>query len=208
MGDWPAADEITLAYALSSWKPTKGTRITIEVAGRRRGGQRLVFSNGRLELRDDEAPVSEWVFPEPFNRQVMTAEFTTADSVTMSRHLQVGKINELMTMAPLNDLGDPDLSPPPAIDARGRSAQTFLLEAVVKKDGVERRGTVRGQDIYAVTAPLVVEALRRLLNQPGRWRGVVAAGQLGDARNFLEALSPSDLIVSFAAQASAALDHA
>ncbi len=37
MGDWPESDEISLAYSLSSWLPTAGTRATIEAAGERRG---------------------------------------------------------------------------------------------------------------------------------------------------------------------------
>ena len=193
MGDWPQADEITLAYALSSWKPTPGTRATIEAAEQRRGGQRLVFSNHRLELRNDEAPIAEWDFPEPIGRQVVAAEFTTADSVTMSRHLRTRRFHEYMTLAPLRDLAAPDLSPPQAIDARGRSAQTFLVEAVVCRGTLQRRAVVRGQDIYAVTAPLVVEAMRRLLAQPKQWHGVVSAGELGDARGFLKALAPEHL---------------
>jgi short subunit dehydrogenase-like uncharacterized protein len=193
MGDWPQADEITLAYALSSWKPTLGTRATIEAAEQRRGGQRLVFSNHRLELRNDAAPIAEWDFPEPIGRQVVAAEFTTADSVTMSRHLRTRKLHEYMTLAPLRDLAAPDLSPPPAVDARGRSAQTFLIEAVVRRGNLQRRAVVRGQDIYAVTAPLVVEAMRRLLAQPKQWHGVVSAGELGDARGFLKALAPEHL---------------
>ena len=28
MGDWTAADHLTIAYALSSWRPTPGTRAT------------------------------------------------------------------------------------------------------------------------------------------------------------------------------------
>src|ERR1700722_20925265 len=38
MGDWMAADEICIAYALSSWKPTLGTRATTQVSRQRRGG--------------------------------------------------------------------------------------------------------------------------------------------------------------------------
>jgi NAD(P)H-binding len=192
MGDWPQA-EITLAYALNSWKPTLGTRATIEAAEQRRGGQRLVFSNHGLELRNDKAPIAEWNFPEPIGRQVVAAEFTTADSVTMSRHLKTQRIHEYMTLAPLRDLADPDLSPPQAVDAHGRSAQTFLVEAVARRGALQRRAVVRGQDIYAVTAPLVVEAMRRLLAQPEPWHGVVTAGELGDARGFLKALAPEHL---------------
>jgi len=189
MGDWSQADEIILAYALSSWKPTLGTRATISAAEERRGGRRLVFSGGRLELRADSAPITEWTFPGPIGTQPVVAEFTTADSVTMSHHLTVQEIREYMTLAPLKDLSDPDLSAPAAIYQSGHSAQTFLIEAVVRLGGAERRAVVSGRDIYATTGPLVVEATQRLLASPGSVSGVVAAGALSDARDFLGALS-------------------
>lgn len=203
MGDWPQADEITLAYGLSSWVPTLGTRATIDVAEERRGGQRLVFANQRLELRNDAAPVTEWDFPAPIGKQVVVAEFTTPDAMLMSRRLKTRAISQVMTLAPLKDLSDPERPVPQAVDARGRSAQTFLLEAVVRSGTRQRRAVAKGQDIYAVTAPLVVEALKRLLEQPRHWHGVVSIGELGDARSFLEALSPHHLTVAFEAQDAA-----
>jgi short subunit dehydrogenase-like uncharacterized protein len=193
MGDWPEADEITLAFSLSSWKPTQGTRATIEAGASRRDGRRMVFVNGNLELRGDAAPISEWNFPSPVGRQTVLGEFTTADCLTISRHLRTRAIKEYMTLAPLDDLSDPDLAPPQAVDARGRSAQTFLLEAVVRSGASERRAVARGQDIYAVSAPLVVEAARRLLSEPRRWRGIVTEAELGDARSYLTALTPDHL---------------
>jgi short subunit dehydrogenase-like uncharacterized protein len=195
MGGWSEADEITLAYSLSSWIPTLGTRITIDVAEMRRGGQRLVFRNHRLELRNDEAADSEWDFPAPIGRQAVTTEFTTADAVTISRHLKTLMISEYMTLAPLKDLSGPNLSLQQAVDDKGRSAQTFLVEAVVRSGTRERRAVARGQDIYAITAPLVVQALQRLLAQPQRWRGIVTTGELGDARSYLNALAPQHLTV-------------
>jgi uncharacterized protein YbjT (DUF2867 family) len=196
MGDWSQADEITLAYALSSWKPTLGTRATIAAAEERRGGRRLVFSDGRLELRADRAPATEWTFSAPIGPQPVVAEFTTADSVTMSHHLKVKQIREYMTIAPLKDLSDPDPAPPPAIYKSGHSAQTFLLEAVVRSGGAERRAAASGRDIYASTAPLVVEATQRVLAGRGRVSGVIAAGELSDARDFLEAIASEHLQLS------------
>jgi short subunit dehydrogenase-like uncharacterized protein len=193
MGDWSQADEICLAYALSSWKPTLGTRATIQAAEQRRGGRRLVFVEGRLEHRAGSSPTTEWTFPPPIGTQPMVAEFTTADSVTLSRHLKTNAIREYMTLAPLNDLSDPDLSPPPAVDESGRSDQTFLIEVVVRSGAAERRAVASGRDIYAVTAPLVVEAARRVLAAGGELIGAVAAGQISDARDFLEALAPRHL---------------
>jgi short subunit dehydrogenase-like uncharacterized protein len=39
MADWSSADEISIATALDSWRPTRGTRL----AGARRAGRRVVF---------------------------------------------------------------------------------------------------------------------------------------------------------------------
>jgi hypothetical protein len=48
----------------------------------------------------------------------------------------------------------------------------------------------RGQDIYAVTAPLVVEAVDRILTGRTRTVGVASAGEIFDAPDFLRALFP------------------
>ncbi|HEV2903845.1 MAG TPA: saccharopine dehydrogenase NADP-binding domain-containing protein, partial [Pyrinomonadaceae bacterium] len=158
MGDWGAADAICIAYALNSWKPTLGTRATTQVSKQRRDGRRIVFSNHRMEFRTDEAPILDWTFPAPIGTQTVVGEFTMADSVTIPRHLKTREISTYMTVAPLKDLGDPDLSPPAAIDESGRSSQTFLVEVVVRRASALRRAVASGRDIYAVTAPLVVEA--------------------------------------------------
>jgi NAD(P)-dependent dehydrogenase (short-subunit alcohol dehydrogenase family) len=178
MGNWAYADEISLAYALNSWKPTAGTRTTIHAAKERRGGKRLVFSNGHLQLCADEGAITTWTFPEPIGVQTVVAEFTTADSVTMSQHLKAQEIHEYMTLAPLKDLSDPDLSPPPIVDASGRSAQTFLIETVIRQGNQQRRGIVSGRDIYAITAPIVVEAMERALRKQTELSGVLAISQI------------------------------
>ena len=196
MGDWPRADEITLAYSLSSWQPTIGTRETGRASEKRRGGRRLVFSGGQLELRADGAETTEWRFPDPIGVQPVVA-YTTADSVTMSHHLNVGEIHEYMTLAPLRDLSDPDVPPPSPAYPSGHSAQTFLIEAVVRLEGAERRAVVSGRDIYAVTAPLVVEATRRLLARRESVSGIVTIAELSDAREFLRALASEHFQVSF-----------
>ena len=50
--------------------------------------------------------------------------------------------------------------------------------------------TAEGQDIYAITAPLVAEALERVLDGRTRSVGVVSAGEIFDASDFLHALAP------------------
>lgn len=195
MGDWTAADEISIAYALSSWKPTLGTRATSQVSKQRRNGRRLVFSNYRMQFRTDDAPVVNWIFPPPIGAQVVVGEFTTADSVTIPRHLRAPEIRTYMTVAPLKDLDDPDLSPPPATDDTGRSAQTFLVEVVARVGSEERRAVATGRDIYAFTAPLVVEATQRVVSMCGKTAGVFAAGEIFDPQDFLKSLCPAHLSV-------------
>src|SRR5262249_49976795 len=59
LGDWPGADEISIAVALDSWRPTRGTRLT----GQRNTARRLVFSNARLDFLPDPPPRRLWNFP-------------------------------------------------------------------------------------------------------------------------------------------------
>ncbi|CNE67967.1 Uncharacterised protein [Mycobacterium tuberculosis] len=79
---------------------------------------------------------------------------------------------------------------PVAADERGRSAQTFVVDVVVRAGGGERRAVASGRDIYAVTAPLAVEAVDRVLTGRTKATGVASAGEIFDAADFLRALSP------------------
>jgi len=195
LGDWPGADSIELAFALDRWRPTKGTRL----AGERRAGRRLVRRNGRLEIHEptQAPPKGSWQFDPPFGEQPTVGEFSTVDVITISRHIAVDRISTWINQAPLTDLASADLSGPEAVDESGRSAQQFTIEAVVRRGSERRRVSASGQDIYAVTAPLVVEAVSRILDGRARASGAVTAGQLFDARDFLSALSPEPLSVRF-----------
>ena len=188
MGDWTAADEICIAYGLSSWKPTLGTRAAGQVSRQRREGRRLVFTKGQMVFRTDAAPVGEWQFPAPLGKQPVIGEFTMADTVTIARHLKTPEIRSYMTAVAVKDLLEPDASPPVAVDENGRSAQTFLVDVVVRSGGNERRASASGQDIYAISAPLVVEAVRRVVNGLVHGAGVFTAGEAFDAPDFLGSL--------------------
>ncbi|MEV4179291.1 saccharopine dehydrogenase NADP-binding domain-containing protein [Nonomuraea sp. NPDC049709] len=189
MGDWTAADEVHVAYGLSSWHPTTGTLASGVVSGERRGGRRVRFTGGRLEYHDDALPTLEWPFPAPLGRQSVIGEFTMADVVTVPSHLDVSEVRTYMTAKAAADLGAPDPSAPAAVDDRGRSAQTFVVDVLVRSGGAERRVTATGQDIYAVSAPLAVEAVDRILTGRTRTTGVASAGAVFDAPDFLRALS-------------------
>lgn len=199
MGDWTAADEAHIAYGLSSWHPTPGTRTAGEVSHDRRGGQRVRFTNGVLEYHTDGPTQEDWDFPAPLGRRTVIKGFTMADVVTVPSHLQIPKVSTSMATEAAQDLADASTPAPTASDADGRSDQTFVVDAIVTADDAVRRVTATGRDIYAVTAPLAVEAVERILSGRTRTVGAVTAGALFDAADFLQALEPF-LIVTTSAQ--------
>jgi hypothetical protein len=189
MGDWTAADEAHVAYALSSWHPTAGTRAAGTVSRERRDGRRVRFTNGKLEYHQDDLPSEKWTFPEPMGVRPVIGEFSMADVVTIPSHLAIPEVRSYMTVEAAEDLAAPDTPAPAAADERGRSDQRFLVDVVVRSGDVERRATASGQDIYAITAPLAVEAVDRVLTGRTRTVGVASAGEIFDAPDFLRALS-------------------
>ncbi|MFI6039514.1 saccharopine dehydrogenase family protein [Streptomyces sp. NPDC051315] len=189
MGDWTSADEAHIAYGLNGWHPTAGTRAAGTVSRSRRDGRRVRYTNGRLEYRSDEPPVLEWSFPDPMGTRAVIGEFTMADVVTVPSHLAVPEVRTYMTIEAARELSSPDTPAPAAVDERGRSAQTFLVDVLVRSGEQERRAVATGRDIYAVSAPLAVEAVHRILTGRTRTTGVASAGEIFDAPDFLRALS-------------------
>ena len=183
LGDWPDADAIEIAVALDSWHPTAGTRRT----GARNHYRRLVVAGGRLEPLADPPLSRGWTFPAPFGTQDVVA-LPFSEIISLSRHVRSAEVHSYMNLAPLKDLRDPHTPPPTPIDAQGRSSQIFAVDARVRSNGRTRRATAHGRDIYAVTAPLLVEALQRIDDGRSKATGVAAPGEAFDARNFLESL--------------------
>ena len=186
MGDWASADEIQIAIALDSWHPTAGTRIT----GKRNTAHRLVIANGKLVPLADPAPEASWTFSHPFGVQKVV-ELPFSETILISRHLRVSNLHSYLNLAPLEDLRNSATPPPTPVDDTGRSAQTFLVEAIARNGLETRRASARGRDIYAFTAPLVVEAVERILDGKVEGRGVLAPGEMFDAPDFLRALARS-----------------
>jgi hypothetical protein len=56
-----------------------------------------------------------------------------------------------------------------------------------------RHAMASGRDIYAVSAPLVCEAVQRILDGAGGDAGAYAPGEIFEPASFLEALAPTHL---------------
>lgn len=178
------ADEITVAIALDRWWPTAGTRTT----GRRNTAKRLIVTGGELAPLPDPAPATTWTFRAPFGAQPVVA-MPFSEVITIARHVRVGELRTYLSTAPLADLRDPDTPPPSPADESGRSAQRFVVEVVVRRDGRDRRLSASGRDIYAVSAPIIAEGVERVLTGRARTTGVASPGEIFAAGDVLAALS-------------------
>ena len=179
-------EEISIAVALDRWNPTDGTRKT----GERNTARRWIVADGGLAPLPDSSPAMDWDFPMPFGRQPVV-DVPLSEIVSISRHIPARRVRSYMNEAPLRDLRDAKTPPPNAVDAGGRSAQRFAMDVAATVDGKRRRIIATGQDIYAVTAPLVVEACLRLICDPPAQGGTFAPGQVFDAAAFLDAMNPA-----------------
>ncbi|EWT01978.1 saccharopine dehydrogenase [Intrasporangium oryzae NRRL B-24470] len=195
LGGRTRADEVHVAYGLSSWLPTLGTREAGKVSHDRRDGRRVRFTGGRLGYHDDELTTRDWSFPEPTGVTPVVEGFTMADVVTIPSHVTVGEVVTYMATRAAADLAAASPTGPVSVDERGRSDQTFVVDVLVRAGGEERRLTASGQDIYAVTAPLAVEAVSRILTGRTRTVGAASAGAMFEAADFLRALAPHVTVV-------------
>ncbi len=183
-------DAITVAIALDRWWPTPGTRRT----GERNVFPRVIIEDGALVPLSAPTVARSWEFGPPLGaRDVMPVPLS--EIVAFAHHLPVRRAQTYLDTAALRDLRDPETAAPSATDPQGRSAQRFALQVQLEdRDGI-RRATAHGRDIYAVSAPLVVEAAARLL-RGGVRAGAHTLGAAFDARTMLRALAPAHFFLA------------
>ncbi|MGA7156256.1 MAG: saccharopine dehydrogenase NADP-binding domain-containing protein [Acidobacteriaceae bacterium] len=188
MGEWDGAESIDVMIGLDSWHPTRGTRIT----GERNTAQRMVVEGGRLAPLKMPRAERPWRFGEPLGEQRLV-EVPFSEMVLIARHLRAKGIHTYLSSVALEDLHRAETPAPRSADASGRSAQRFVVEVLVGRDGEQRRVTARGRDIYAFSAPLVCEVAQRVMDGRICRAGAGALGELLDAREVLAALTPEFL---------------
>jgi short subunit dehydrogenase-like uncharacterized protein len=187
-------DDILIGVALDYWHPTAGTRRT----GERNMARKVIVSGGRLAPLPTAAARGRWQFPLPFG-DLPVVSVPLSEIITISRHVAASRIESFMNEAPLQDLRSADTPPPKSVEASGRSTQTFVMDVYASGDGLSKRIAAFGCDIYAVSAPLVVEACLRVLSKSPRKGGTFAPAELFDSQDFLAALT-SDIRVESSSQ--------
>lgn len=180
-----AVGSIEIAVGLDSWQPTAGTRLT----GEKNIYPRMIVRDGALVPIPDPAPAGEWQFSAPLGVQPVTC-VALSEIILISRHIKAGSVTSFMNLKPLDDLHDSTTPPPSPVDARGRSAQRFVIDVRATIGDDVRQATANGTDIYAVSAPLVVNACLDLLTQRASPPGVRAPGEVFESAVFLSRLAP------------------
>ncbi|MET9227200.1 saccharopine dehydrogenase [Lentzea sp. NPDC003310] len=177
MGDWTSADSAHVAYGLSGWQPTAGTLTAGQVSRDRRAGQRVRFHDGELQYHHDTPPTLDWEFTD--GPRAVVGEFSMADVVTVPSHLPIPSVTNYMSVEAAQGLQTASPRQEP---------ETFEVDVRVRRGPEERRMTASGKDIYAVSAPLAVEAVERLLSGRFTTTGVASAGKMFNAKDFLTSL--------------------
>jgi hypothetical protein len=188
--DWNYVDEITIHVGLDSWHPTKGTRLT----GERNHYQRFIFADKRLQPLQQSQSIS-WDFPHPIKTKEMIA-VPLSEIITISRHINVNAINTYLSQNSIEDIRNAETPEPIPIDKKNRSSQHFCMDVVAVKGNMKRRIIAQGKDIYAVTAPLIVEAIKRVISGKINKIGVTTLGETFDSTDFLKSLSADDITIS------------
>ncbi|EJC83824.1 hypothetical protein Rleg4DRAFT_6413 [Rhizobium leguminosarum bv. trifolii WSM2297] len=186
MDEWQHADTVEIRIALDSWLPTKGTRVT----GEKNTAKRLAVSGGQLGPVHQPPAEKVSVLPAPFGRQTFV-ELPFSEVPLIARHVRTKELHSFLSAIALRDVRDPSTPPPQAIDETGRSAQRFAVEVIVTQGNLRRRSLAQGQDIYAVTAPIICEAVQRILSGDIRDTGAKPPAAIFHAASFLDALGPN-----------------
>src|SRR5262245_42254847 len=161
---WRRADAVAISYGLDEWRPTIGSRLVMP----RMVDGRVVFRNGKLDRLTTAPPIGERVFPAPIGPRATIGDYPSPESVLIPQHLAIRDVEVFTTVEAIRDLRNPDCGSPIAVDDQGRSAQTFMVHAEAVRDGETRTVWAEGRDIYATTAPILVESMERGLHAPDR----------------------------------------
>ncbi len=206
--------ELRITYAVQGFGATRGT---MHSALLMMGGEEWEYDHGTWSLAKLRQPMGEKV-TMPGLGSVPVARYPSGEVLTVPRHVDTPRVVSRITAAtfaphPRMARAVPALTPgialllrtpvrrlldraidrlpagPPEQDRRA-AAYTLLAEAIPADGSPGRRGVLRGQDIYGITAVTTTHAAG-LMAAPGYDKaGGLAPAEAFDAAPFLDALAP------------------
>jgi short subunit dehydrogenase-like uncharacterized protein len=202
-------EEIVVAYCVHGFAPTHGTALSgLEIM---RGGD-VVWSDGDWRPAPRSAEGGRWRFPQPIGEQRML-RYPAGEQVTVPRHVETARVRTLLNgmvvpprLMPLAVISSPLLglamrTPlrkamgplirrlPAAPEEQGRKASRFTISCEARGRSGPRRGTVRGSDVYGLTAVSLAHAAQLCADPAYERSGALAPAQAFDPASFLAALA-------------------
>ena len=172
-GDWKGADAVSIGFALDGWKPTPGTRNVLQ----RMGGRRTVFRGGKSVQLNGQPQFAEREFSGSVGKIPVMVDYPGPRRYVDREPLRSpgrdqlhgGRGPEGLAGSGHHRTGGHrrDGSVRSELSYRGRNQERRCV-----KEGVDA-----GTDIYATTAPIVVDALERAIAKgKPRWGNFTGRG--------------------------------
>jgi short subunit dehydrogenase-like uncharacterized protein len=204
-----ALEEIVVAYCVHGFAPTHGTALSgLEIM---RGGD-VVWSNGDWRPAPRSADGGRWRFPDPIGEQRML-RYPAGEQVTVPRHVETARVRTLLNgmvvpprLMPVAAATSPLLglamrTPlrralgalirrlPAAPGEADRKKARFTISCEARSSSGARRGTVRGGDVYGLTAVSLAHGALLCADAAYDRRGALAPAQAFDPSSFFAALA-------------------
>jgi short subunit dehydrogenase-like uncharacterized protein len=201
-------EEIVVAYCVEGFSPTHGTALSaLEIMG---GGD-TIWVDGEWRDGPRSANGGHWRFSEPLG-ELRMLRYPAGEQITVPRHVETKRVRTLLNgmvvpgpLMPLATLASPLLGAamrtplrrvasaairrlPAAPSEKARQACRFTLSCEARSGTGVRRGTVRGGDVYGLTAASLAHAAQLCTHPTFDRSGALAPAQAFDSASFLDAL--------------------
>jgi short subunit dehydrogenase-like uncharacterized protein len=208
-------EEIVIAYCVHGFAPTHGTALSgLEIM---RGGD-VVWSGGDWRPAPRSADGGRWRFPDPIGEQRML-RYPAGEQITVPRHVETAQVRTLLNgmvvpprLMPLAVISSPLLglamrTPlrsamgalirrlPAAPSEEDRKKARFTISCEARGKSGVRRGTVRGSDVYGLTAASLGHAATLCADLAYDRSGALAPAQAFDPTSFFAALAESGVSI-------------
>jgi short subunit dehydrogenase-like uncharacterized protein len=208
-------EEIVVAYHVDGFAPTHGTALSgLEIM---RGGD-VVWADGGWRAAPRSADGGRWRFPEPIGEQRML-RYPAGEQITVPRHVDTARVRTLLSgmvvpprLMPVVAAASPLLGMamrtplrsaagaairrlPAAPSEADRKKSRFTISCEARGASGVRRGTLRGNDVYGLTAASLAHAATLCADPAYDRRGALAPAQAFDSQKFLAALADFDLVI-------------
>ncbi len=202
-------EEIVVAYCVHGFAPTHGTALSgLEIM---RGGD-VVWADGDWQPAPRSANGGRWRFPDPLG-ELRMLRYPAGEQITVPRHVETARVRTLLNgmvvpppLMPVAAAASPLLGMamrtpmrkalgslirrlPAAPSEADRKKARFTISCEARGKAGARRGTVRGGDVYGLTAVSLAHGALLCADPTFDRKGALAPAQAFDPTSFFATLA-------------------